>query len=185
MTPEQLAEIVQPGNHPENVRFEDLKPCGRCDGVVFLKGGVEATEHPDGTVAVNFVGGGEDLKASDLACEKEALRYLKPMPPMWLALHPGKDGISTPHGVEAMFTEEMFTLERTLRRPLRFIFASTEQGIYAAHPRLRKAWTIVKVAPTIWVFVFNPPVKVAAPAPVPAPVTPDVKQVVEAELDSK
>lgn len=161
---DRIKQLCTPGDHPEGCSDPDVRPCGKADGVVFLGEGREANELPDGNIEVKIV---KSLK-------REAFRYLHPMPALWRALNNGKVGVCTPHGVEVLFTKDMFEAEKSTGRKLHYMFASDDHGITAAHPIHRQLadnaiidpdspptgreawrWKVVKVQEGIWVFLYE------------------------------
>lgn len=131
-----------PGNHPEGKSPADLRPCGQCDGVIFFlaktiyepKSGAEIIAKP--------------------SAEREALRYLRPMPEMWKAEHLGQIGISRPHGIGGILPlAEIEMAARAQGRGLGWLFTCDEHSICICQTR-REQWRVVKAAEEVWCVLF-------------------------------
>lgn len=156
MTREELLKKITPGVHPEGAPFEELRPCGNCDGVLYLGGGFTHTEEPDGTITKTAISG--------LECQKQALSYLKPMPKLWQVRH-GKKGISHPLSDGAVFVpREMWELQAETGRSIEWYFTCEPHGLCPAAEKYRQYFHVVKVQPTLWALVFDGP-KDAQPEP--------------------
>lgn len=143
---DELKTKLVPGNHPDGWETRspsDLRPCGQCDGVVFLGCGVKLTPLPNGDVA----------PLPTASYETEALRYLRPMPVMWRAMQQARGsnqaGVSMPD-INELLTNEIKTAAEKAQRPIRWLFTQDEWCIEAAHPKYRGRWFITNVAEGIW-----------------------------------
>lgn len=148
LSQEKILEMIKPGQHPNpDAPVNECKPCGKCDGVVFLLEGLEGVEKADGTPDVSYVP----------SLEKQALSYLRPMPALWRALN-RKLGVTSPRGIEVMFPREIWDVQKASGRGIGYLFAHDDWCVHAAHQRYRlpvMRWAIINVEPGIWVFLFD------------------------------
>ena len=141
-----MDERLQPGDgnavgSPE----ESWKPCGRCDGVIYL-GDIEAYSHET-----------QQLETVSAGNERQALRYLAdprlhPEAAAWMKAHPGQLGLCAP-SIEFLLNQhpEIFKAAEAAQRPIRRHFVVSQRSLNANQPEHIRRWHLQQVEEGIWV----------------------------------
>lgn len=140
-----LKDKLTPGEHPEGKALSDLRPCGKCDGVIYF-GAREISELD------------KDNKVSRYAVvpskEREALRYLRPMPVEWLIERKNREiGVSMPE-VDFLYTKDMLRAAEDAGVPLKRVFTAEKHCIFAVQPQHRERWKVFQVEPGVWAVLY-------------------------------
>lgn len=144
LSEERRKELLTPGIHPENAKYTDLRPCGKCDGVIFLGARWKHEWVKGESVPVALVA----------SKEEQALRYLRQMPVEWLALRGNKEiGVSMPD-VAYMYSEEMIAEATAAGVGLERIFTCDEHCINAARPEHAVRFKVHKVEEGVWAVIY-------------------------------
>lgn len=152
---EQFREWVRqkttPGEHPLTAdgrpkQLSDLRPCGQCDGVIYFGSRDIFDLVKDQPVRI----------AVRESKEREALRYLRPMPDDWRAERLSKViGVSMPHDIEGfLFSDEMLQQAREAGVALKWLFTCDDHCIDAVQQKHCGRWKVFPVEPGVWAVLY-------------------------------
>lgn len=160
-----LAAMLVPGDHPtessgRKIALPDLRPCGKCDGVIYLAGGKTLKINPDGKLLTDPKG--EPVVIDVPSAEREALRYLRPMPVEWHAMYSAHNhgarcvGISKPE-VQFLFPLEILEARQKTGRPIEWMFTMDDHCVMAVQRQHVNNWRVFKT-PTedVWAVIYVP-----------------------------
>ncbi len=171
ITPRPDSEIIAltlvPGAHAQTATEQQKKPCGQCEGVIYLDKLQTYVDGPNGEVL-------PCVKPSSML---EALRYLRPMSPVWKALHAGMDGVCRPRGIaNVLDLSEINLASRVTGRAVQWLFSCHEHCVEIAQTKTheRANWRIYRVAEDVWAVLYVPRItgQMSAAASMHSPVQP-------------
>lgn len=145
----RVAELLTPGEHPEDRPLPELVGVGKCDGVFFLGKGTKAVAINDDEVHVIEV----------LSLQRAALRYLRPMSKTWHALQSfGTNGArytgtSRPNA-DFLISPQMHEVAAKAKRKIEWIFTMDDHCIDAVQPAHRSRFRVFKVEEGIWAVLY-------------------------------
>jgi hypothetical protein len=145
----KVAGLLKPGELPDNRPLPELIGVGQCDGVIYFGKGAKAVPLNDDEYHVVAIP----------SLQREALRYLRPMPKSWHALQAFHSngarytGTSRP-SAHFLISPSMQADSDKAKRPLEWIFTQDSHCIDATQPEHRGRFRVFKVEEGIWAVLY-------------------------------